>query len=95
MVKKSETQKRMRITTFNVAFALVRSVVGTVLLGLFVVKDADALVELGVGLVLGSAIAIVAGWIARKSLVITLLITTATLVVVCGMVLAQMDFSGI
>jgi hypothetical protein len=52
-------------------------------------------VELSVGLLLGSAIAIVVGWVARKSLVVTLLITTATLVVVCGMVLAQMDFSGI
>ena len=95
MAKIPESRKHRRNTTINGAYALVLSILGAILASLYLIKDADTLVELSVGLLLGSAIAIVVGWVARKSLVVTLLITTATLVVVCGMVLAQMDFSGI
>ena len=95
MVKEAPVKKSKMTAVINGVYALVLSIVAVVLLGLYVVKDADVLVEVSVGLFIGTLVASILGWVLKKSLIVTFLITTAILLLGGLMLLMQIDFSGL
>jgi len=93
MVKQTNGKKRGPTTAINIGYSWVLAIGAMVLLGLYLVRDPDVMVELSVGLGLGAVVSSVLGSILKKPLVVTLLITTGIFLVAGLMILMQMDLS--
>ena len=92
MNKPAPKKKQTVTNAVNIGYSLILSIAVTVWAG-FSIPDPDALIGIVVALILGSVVAIVLGWAVKKSLLVTLVITTGTFLLAGLMIGMQMDLS--